>query len=69
MTLNDLKLLCQQTQAENRWLNVTGSRVKGKRVRLAIHEGPYVEVLDESKGLGRILPEKVLKWLESKELN
>lgn len=75
MLVTDLLQMCRELKGEGRWLLVSGDRIKklwdkGKRARLrerGYRPGPFIMQVDSTTGEGKVLPDAVIKWLETGE--
>ncbi len=75
MLVADLLQMCRELKEKGEWLAVSGERIRrlwnrGKRAYLreqGYKPGPFIEPVDITTGEGRVLPEDVIKWLETGE--
>lgn len=65
MSLTALRTYCQELKNKGLYLQVSGERLKGKtRPRLACDRGPVILMTNPEEGVGQLLPEKVIDWIE-----
>lgn len=65
MSLTALRTYCQELKNKGLYLQVSGERLKGKtRPRLACDRGPVIFMTNPEEGVGQLLPEKVIDWIE-----